>query len=109
MQHKVLVEVYVPELDVKYDLFIPANKKVGNIILLLVKAINELSEGAYPVSVNHALMNSDTCMIYDLDLNLKDANILNGTKLILIWSRFFQFYYIITLGDLYGIKMIKYI
>ena len=84
MQHKVLVEVYVPELDVKYDLFIPANKKVGNIILLLVKAINELSEGAYPVSVNHALMNSDTCMIYDLDLNMKDANILNGTKLILI-------------------------
>lgn len=84
MKYKVLVEVYVPELDVSYDLFIPANKKVGNIVLLLVKAINELSEGAYPVSVNHALMNSDTCMIYDLDLNMKDAAILNGTKLILV-------------------------
>ena len=79
-----MVEVYVPELDVSYDLFIPANKKVGNVVLLLVKAINELSEGAYPVSVNHALMNSDTCMIYDLDLNMKDAAILNGTKLILV-------------------------
>ncbi|MCI5701216.1 MAG: hypothetical protein MR266_00360 [Erysipelotrichaceae bacterium] len=84
MKYKVLVEVYVPELDVSYDLFIPANKKVGNVVLLLVKAINELSEGAYPVSVNHALMNSDTCMIYDLDLNMKDAAILNGTKLILV-------------------------
>lgn len=84
MKYKILVEVYVPELDVSYDLFIPANKKVGNVVLLLVKAINELSEGAYPVSVNHALMNSDTCMIYDLDLNMKDAAILNGTKLILV-------------------------
>ncbi len=84
MKHKVLVEVYVPELDIKYDLFIPANKKVGNVILLLVKAINELSDGAYPVSVNHALMNSDTCRIYDLNLNMKDADILNGTKLILV-------------------------
>ena len=84
MKHKVLVEVYVPELDIKYDLFIPANKKVGNVILLLVKAINELSDGAYPVSVNHALMNRDTCRIYDLNLNMKDANILNGTKLILV-------------------------
>ena len=40
MKYKVLVEVYVPELDVSYDLFIPANKKVGNVVLLLVKAIN---------------------------------------------------------------------
>ena len=84
MKHKVLVEVYVPELDIKYDLFIPANKKVGNVILLLVKAINELSDGAYPVSVNHALMNSDTCRIYDLNLNMKDADILNEAKLILV-------------------------
>lgn len=84
MNHKVLVEVYVPELDIKYNLFIPANKKVGNVILNLVKAINELSQGAYPISVNHALMNSDTCLIYNLDLNIKEANILNGEKLILL-------------------------
>lgn len=84
MNSKVLVEVYVPELDIKYNLFIPANKKIGNVILNLVKAINELSQGAYPISSNHALMNSDTCFIYDINMNLKEANILNGTKLILI-------------------------
>ena len=84
MNHKVLVEVYVPELDIKYNLFIPANKKVGNVILNLIKAINELSQGAYPIGVNHALMNSETCLIYNLDLNIKEANILNGEKLILL-------------------------
>ena len=84
MNHKVLVEVYVPELDVKYNLFIPANKKIGNAIMNLVKAINELSQGAYPISQNHVLMNSETCLIYNMDLNLKEADILNGTKLILV-------------------------
>ena len=84
MSHKVLVEVYVPELDIKYNLFIPASKKIGNVILNLVKAINELSQGAYPISQNHALMNSENCMIYNTDLNLKEADILNGTKLILV-------------------------
>ena len=84
MNTKVLVEVYVPELDIKYNLFIPANKKIGNVILNLVKAIHELSQGAYPIGVNHALMNSDTCLIYDMNMNLKEAEILNGTKLILI-------------------------
>lgn len=84
MNNKVLVEVYVPELDIKYNIFIPANKKIGNIILNLIKAANSLSQGAYPISYNHALMNSDTCMIYNMELNLKEAEILNGTKLILL-------------------------
>ena len=84
MNHKILVSVYVPELDINYDIFIPANKKVGNIILNIVKGISELSQGAYPISNNHALMNSDTCEFYNTDLNLKEAKILNGTRLILI-------------------------
>ncbi len=84
MSHKVLIELYVPELDIKYNLFIPASKKIGNVILNLVKAVHELSQGAYPINLNHALMNSDTCEIYNVDLNLKEAKILNGTKLILI-------------------------
>ena len=65
MNFKVLVEVYVPELDIKYNLFIPSSKKIGNVILNLVKAISELTQGAYPREYNHALMNSDTCQIYD--------------------------------------------
>ncbi len=84
MNSKVLVEVYVPELDLKYNLFIPASKKIGNVIINLVKAIHELSQGAYQMKYNHALMNSDTCQIYDVNLNLKDAGILNGCRLILI-------------------------
>ena len=53
MNTKVLVEIYVPELDIKYNLFIPVSRKIGNVIIDLVKAISELSEGAYPIRNNH--------------------------------------------------------
>ena len=84
MNTKILVEVYVPELDIKYNVFIPAARKIANVIIDLVKGINELSEGAYRVSLNHALMNADTCEICNTMLTFKEANILNGFKLLLI-------------------------
>jgi len=84
MNTKVLIEVYVPELDIKYNLFVPVSRKIANVVIDLVKGIAELSEGAYPVKNNHALMNSDTCEIYDTLKTFKEANILNGTKLLLI-------------------------
>ena len=44
---KVLVKVYVPMLEGIYDVWIPSNKRIHEIIVLLVKAIFELSEGYY--------------------------------------------------------------
>ncbi len=84
MNTKVLVELYVPDLDVKYNIFIPAAKKISNVIIDLTKGVHELSDGAYPISNRHALMNSDTCEIYNNNLNIKEAGIKNGTKLLLI-------------------------
>ena len=84
MNTKILVEVYVPELDIKYNVFIPAARKIANVVIDLIKGVAELSEGAYPVNLNHALMNADTCEIYNTTLTFKDAHIMNGTKLLLI-------------------------
>ena len=84
MNTKILVEIYVPEIDIKYNVFIPASRKVSNVIIDLVKGIHELSDGAYPIKSNHALMNSDTCEIYNNTLTIKDDHILNGTKLLLV-------------------------
>lgn len=84
MNTKVLVELYVPELDIKYNVFLPSSRKVSNVIIDLIKGLHELSDGAYPVNNRHALMNGDTCEIYNNSLNIKDAGIKNGTKLLLV-------------------------
>ena len=40
---KVIVTVYIPLMDLKYDVQLPLNKKIYNIIKILVKSVNEFS------------------------------------------------------------------
>ena len=50
MDDKVLIKLIVPEIDTSYDIYLPITKKIGNIVILLNRAINELSMGVYPIS-----------------------------------------------------------
>ena len=47
MMNKVLVKVYVPVIEEQYDILIPVNRRIYNVIKLITKAINELSNGYY--------------------------------------------------------------
>ena len=46
MNNKVLIKLYVPNIDKDYDIWIPINKRIYNVINLLIKVINEFN-GAY--------------------------------------------------------------
>ena len=50
MDNKVLVTVYVPHLDSKYDMYIPVNKRIHVIIDLIKKSLFELSEGKFNIN-----------------------------------------------------------
>lgn len=84
MNNKVLVKLVVPEIDSIYDIYLPVNKKIGNIIILLNKAIYELSNGDFPLSEFNSLYNANTKVRYQADLLLANTDIRNGTKLILL-------------------------
>ena len=57
VKNKVLVELIVPEIEVAYDVYLPINKRIGNIICLLNKSIAEMTNGAYVGSNKNALYN----------------------------------------------------
>ena len=84
MKNKVLVKLRVPEIDKEYDIYLSINKKIGNIILLLNKAINEMTEGEFELSKTNVLYNSFTGESYDIDKLLIDTDIRNGSELILL-------------------------
>ncbi len=84
MKNKVLVHISVPEIDEEYDIYLPINKKIGNVLLLLNKAINELSNGVLPLSNNNSLYNSFTGERYSFDVLVIDTNIRNGSRLVLL-------------------------
>lgn len=81
---KVLVKIYVPMLEEIYDVWIPSNKKIYDIIVLLVKAINDLSEGNYQPLKMPSLYDKITAEEFNYNLILKDTTIRNGTEVILI-------------------------
>lgn len=81
---KILIKLYVPSIEERYDIKIPLNKKVSDVIILLIKAIDEFCGGTYkPEEIPH-LYNLLTEEIIDTDLKVRDAKIKNGMQLILI-------------------------
>ena len=84
IKNKVYIKLKVPEIDKEYDLYLPVNKKIGNITNLLNEAINELSFGEIALSKNNKLYNEKTLEEYSPDILLLNTNIRNGTVLVLI-------------------------
>lgn len=84
MNNKVLVELTVPEIEKTFTVYLPVNKKIGNIIILLNKAIHELSNGEILLSNSNILYNGETGELYQSDILLINTNIRNGTRLILL-------------------------
>ncbi len=82
--NKVCVDLIVPGIEEKYNVFIPINKKTIEIIFLLNKAINEMSNGEFPMLDTLSLINADTGSVYDTDKNFLENGIVNGTRLILL-------------------------
>lgn len=81
---KVLVKLYVPMIEEIYDVWLPSHKKIGNIICLLVKAINDLNVGCYRPNKMPVLYNKLTAEVYPIELNVKETNIRSGIELILL-------------------------
>lgn len=84
MNDKVIVKIIVPEISETYNLFLPINKKIGTIMKLLNKAVNELTNGSFPVINTCKLYNADTLQVYEPNVLLFNTDIRNGTKLVLL-------------------------
>lgn len=84
MENKILIKLLVPEIDETYDIFLPINKKIGNIIDLLNKAVSEMTSNTFKYNDYTSLVNAKTNQIYEPNILLKDTDIKNNTELILI-------------------------
>ena len=83
-KNKILIELEIPLIEVKYDLFIPINKKVGTIKRLIEEALIELTDGAYEPKETSNLYSKQTGIIYDINKTIRDTDLKNGSGIILI-------------------------
>lgn len=82
--NRVLVRLYVPLLEKKYDIWIPINKSVYYVVQAFLTGIDSINKIHYIYNEKFPrLYNKSTSDIYDMNLKIIDTDIRNGTELIL--------------------------
>ena len=84
MKNKILVELIVPDIDETFDVYIPVNRKIGNIIVLFVKSVKELSNGIYVGTEKTSLYDISTGDKYPINVLVRETNIRNASKIIMM-------------------------
>ena len=84
LENKVLISVNVPQLESKYDIYVPVNRKIHYVIGMIKESLQQLSQGAFDVNNNYMLYNKETGIAYDMNILVRDSDIRNGSKVILL-------------------------
>lgn len=84
LENKVLISVNVPQLECSYDVYVPVNRKIHNVIGMIKKSLQQLSQGSFDVNSNYMLYNKETGIAYDMNILVRDSDIRNGSTVILL-------------------------
>lgn len=82
--NKILVELDIPLIEKSYDLYIPINKTVGTVKRLIEEALVEMTEGAYIIKQETNFYSKETGQIYDINHKVRETDLKNGSRIILI-------------------------
>ena len=83
MNFRVYITLEVPILDTSYELLVPIDRRIHDLIDVLRENIKELKENYYQNKIPN-IFNKSSGELYDMNLIIKDSNIKTGTRLILI-------------------------
>ena len=79
---KLLVNIEIPDINKKYDLFISGNELTWKTIKLILKLVSK--DTSINPKENYMLYNKNTNTVYNNNIFIKDTNIINGSELVLI-------------------------
>lgn len=83
-KNKILIELYIPLIEKNYDLYIPINKKVGTVKKLIEEGLLELTDNAYIIKEDSNFYSKETGEIYDVNKSIRETDLKNGSRIILI-------------------------
>ncbi len=81
---KILVEVYAPILGKSFDIFIPQESQMFEVLDLVKKAVSDMSDGLFAANESTALCSRADGTILNINLSVYELGLHNGSKLILI-------------------------
>ncbi|MEE0863275.1 MAG: methyltransferase [Lachnospiraceae bacterium] len=84
MNNKALVEVYVPAAEQTYDVYIPLESKMNEVVYLLSNALSDLSNGKFKATDETIVCDAKTGIIYNINIEVAELGIKTGSRLMLI-------------------------
>lgn len=81
---KILISIYVLSIGEEYDLFVPINEYVGNIIEVIQNSIKELSGNYYVINPSAVLYNGIDGKVINNNNIVKFSGLQNGSKVLLV-------------------------
>lgn len=84
LNNKALVEISVPAAGEKFDVFIPLESKMSEVIKMVSAVLSDLSKGKYKASGDAVLCDAKTGTIYDINMEIAELGIKNGSHLMLV-------------------------
>lgn len=84
MELKILIELYVPEIEEQYELYIPINKTIGYCTAQIKKMLKERYEELKDDITTLNLYNKRTGQMYQNHILVRNTDIRNGSQLVLL-------------------------
>jgi len=84
MENKILIKLIMPELDEKFDIFIPVNELIWRIKKIIIKSISDINAVSLDMNQEYVFINKDTSKIYNNNEIVRETDIRNGTELIFV-------------------------
>lgn len=83
MDYKILIKLFLPELEQNFEMYIPVNRTIGQVIELMNKVVNDITLNVYPIKEGLQLMNRRNNTFYEYNALVRNTNIRNGTELVM--------------------------
>ena len=84
MNNKILVQLEIPVIEKKYDLFIPINKKIGTVKKLIEEALVEITNHAYVIKPESNFYSKENGSMYNVNTTVRETDLKNGSRIILV-------------------------
>jgi hypothetical protein len=81
---KILVEVYLPAASRSFQIYIPVNAKLHEVLILLAATLTELSEGYFSSSEDTVICDRTSGTIFNINMSAAELGLYNGSKLMII-------------------------
>lgn len=84
MNDKALVEIFVPAAGSRFDVYIPLDVRMSEVVRLTAGLLSELSDGKYKAAADAVLCDEESGIIYSINKEVAELGIRNGSRLMLI-------------------------